>query len=110
MAWARWCHFTDQFVYFTERLEGALGLPVAVLIIGGVGSPLGAWTMMRRGCGVVYVHFHSSSYGEWRSSVGKIRKIIRQLSLYGGPTQFHAISIGESQYWQLETVSGHPSF
>jgi thiamine biosynthesis protein ThiI len=93
----------NRFVYFTERSEGALGLPVgtsgsvAVLISSGVGSPVAAWMMIRRGCGVVYVHFHSAPSSEWRSSVGKICKIVRQLSLYGGPTRFHAVLIGESQ-------------
>jgi thiamine biosynthesis protein ThiI len=94
---------SNRFVYFTERSEGALGLPVqasgsvAMLISGGVSSPVAAWMMMRRGCGIVYVHFHSGPYGEWRASVGKIRKIVRQLSLYGGRMRFHAVPIGESQ-------------
>jgi hypothetical protein len=41
MAWVQRCHFTDRFAYFRERSEGALGLRVAVLISGGVGSSPG---------------------------------------------------------------------
>jgi thiamine biosynthesis protein ThiI len=92
-----------EFVYYTEKSEGALGLPVktsgsvACLVSGGFDSPVAAWMMMRRGCRIVYVHFHSAPYGEWRSSVGKLRKIVEQLSLYGGRTRFYAVPIGESQ-------------
>jgi thiamine biosynthesis protein ThiI len=91
------------FVYTTEKTEGALGLPVrssgsvVSLISGGFDSPVAAWMMMRRGCSIVYVHFHSAPFGEWRSSVSKIRKIVQQLSLYGGPQKFYAIPIGELQ-------------
>ncbi|KAH0790270.1 tRNA 4-thiouridine(8) synthase ThiI [Histomonas meleagridis] len=93
----------DKFVFYTERLPGAKGLPihtsghVACLLSGGFDSPVASWLMMRRGCSVTYIHFHSSPYGEWRSSVSKIRKIVQQLSLYGGPTKFYSVAIGESQ-------------
>jgi thiamine biosynthesis protein ThiI len=93
----------DKFLYYTEKREGALGLPVrtsagvAVLIGGGFDSPVAAWMMMRRGCAITYVHFHSAPYGEWRSSVARIRKIVQQLALWGGPAEFYAVPIGESQ-------------
>jgi thiamine biosynthesis protein ThiI len=70
---------------------------VAGLISGGVSGPVASGMMMRGNCCVFYVHFYSAPCGEWRSSVGKIRKIVRQLSLYGGLTRFHAVLIGESQ-------------
>ena len=44
---------------------GAGGLPVgssgrvACLLSGGIDSPVAAWRMMRRGCRVLFVHFHS---------------------------------------------------
>ena len=93
----------DTFVFFSERFPGALGLPiyssgkVACLLSGGFDSPVAVWMMMRRGCGVTLVHFHSAPFGEWRSSVTKIRRIVRQLRLYGGPSKFYAIPIGELQ-------------
>lgn len=94
---------TDKFVFYTDRQEGAHGLPVGtsggvvLCLSGGFDSPVAAWMMMRRGCRVKYVHFHSAPFGEWRSSVGKIRKIVQQLSLYGGPIEFFSVAIGEFQ-------------
>ena len=94
---------TDKFVFYTEKLDGAHGLPVGTsggvmcCLSGGFDSPVAAWMMMRRGCRVKYVHFHSAPFGEWRSSVGKIRKLVTQLSLYGGPIEFYSVAIGEFQ-------------
>lgn len=93
----------DCFFFYSERLEGAGGLPVntsgktIVLLSGGFDSPVAAWSVMRRGCQVIYVHFHSSPFGEWRSSVGKVRKIVQQLATWGGPNTFYSVSIGEQQ-------------
>jgi thiamine biosynthesis protein ThiI len=93
----------DRFVYFTGRLQGACGLPVgssgrvACLLSGGFDSPVASWMMMKRGCSVQLVHFHSAPYGEWRSSVSKIRKIVSVLHQWGGPPKFYSIPIGEQQ-------------
>lgn len=93
----------DRFVYFTGRLPGPLGLPVgssgrvACLLSGGFDSPVAVWMMMKRGCAVQLVHFHSAPYGEWRSSVSKIRKIVTVLHQWGGPPKFYSIPIGEQQ-------------
>ena len=93
----------DAFYYYSERLEGAGGLPVntsgkvGVLLSGGFDSPVAAWSVMRRGCAPIYIHFHSAPYGEWRSSVTKIRKIVGQLATWGGPTTFYCVPIGELQ-------------
>ncbi len=48
-----------------ERINGFGGLPshtggkVAVLLSGGIDSPVAAWKMMRRGCSAFFIHFHS---------------------------------------------------
>ncbi|KAK8882680.1 hypothetical protein M9Y10_045322 [Tritrichomonas musculus] len=94
---------SDKFIYFYDRHLGALGLPVrssgniVSLLSGGFDSPVASWMMMRRGCNIVYVHFHSAPFGEWKSSITKIRRIVRQLHLYGGPKRFYAVAIGELQ-------------
>lgn len=52
------------FIY-TEKIPGAGGLPAGIsgrlvsLISSGFDSPLAAWRMMKRGCEIVFVHFHS---------------------------------------------------
>ncbi|MFH1559977.1 MAG: tRNA uracil 4-sulfurtransferase ThiI [Chloroflexota bacterium] len=54
----------EALVYFQET-SGPGGLPVGVsgtvaaLLSGGIDSPVAAWRMMKRGCQVILVHFHS---------------------------------------------------
>ncbi len=55
----------DHAFYFFGKEPGAGGLPtgtggrVACLLSGGIDSPVAAYRMMRRGCTVLLVHFHS---------------------------------------------------
>jgi thiamine biosynthesis protein ThiI len=56
---------SNEAFYFFGKERGAGGLPagcsgrVACLLSGGIDSPVAAWRMMRRGCRVLFVHFHS---------------------------------------------------
>ena len=49
----------------TEEVRGPGGMPVgvgghvAMLLSGGIDSPVAAYQMMRRGCKVTFIHFHS---------------------------------------------------
>ena len=54
---------TDAFFSF-GKWPGPGGLPVApgrvvALLSGGIDSPVAAWRLIRRGCRVRFVHFHS---------------------------------------------------
>ena len=55
----------DGAFYFFGKDQGAGGLPtgtsgrVACLLSGGIDSPVAAYRMMRRGCTVLFIHFHS---------------------------------------------------
>ena len=55
----------DHAFYFFGKEPGAGGLPtgtsgrVACLLSGGIDSPVAAYRMMRRGCSVLLIHFHS---------------------------------------------------
>jgi tRNA uracil 4-sulfurtransferase len=57
----------ETFVY-VDPVPGPGGLPVgasgtvAALLSGGIDSPVAAWRMMKRGCRVLFVHFHSVPY------------------------------------------------
>src|SRR5262249_48883612 len=56
---------SDHAFYYFGKEPGAGGLPtgtggrVACLISGGIDSPVAAYRMMRRGCSVLLIHFHS---------------------------------------------------
>ena len=55
----------DHAFYYFGKEPGAGGLPtgtsgrVACLLSGGIDSPVAAYRMMRRGCSVLLIHFHS---------------------------------------------------
>ena len=56
----------DQALVFAESIPGPGGLPlstqgrVVALISGGIDSPVAAWMLMKRGCGVAPLHFTQS--------------------------------------------------
>lgn len=55
----------NRILVYSEELPGHGGLPVGVsgkalaMLSGGIDSPVAAWHMMKRGCQVTFVHFHS---------------------------------------------------
>ena len=52
---------------------------VAALLSGGIDSPVAAWRMMKRGCRVVFVHFHSVPYLP-PTSQAKARALVERLT------------------------------
>src|SRR3989338_5439072 len=88
--------------YYCERFPGAGGLPVgmsgkvACLLSGGIDSPVAAWRMMKRGCSVFFVHFHSYPYLSKMSQekVGDIAEILNQ---YQRSSKLFLIPFGDIQ-------------
>ena len=78
---------TDEAFYFFGKDRGAGGLPagasgrVVGLLSGGIDSPVAAWRMIRRGCRVDFVHFHSYPVLS-RASQEKARELVRLLTQY----------------------------
>ena len=76
----------EALVYF-EEARGPGGLPVGVggrvmaLLSGGIDSPVAAWRMMKRGCEVTFVHFHSFPLVDGTSRE-KAREIVGLLNRY----------------------------
>jgi thiamine biosynthesis protein ThiI len=87
---------------FVERDRGPGGLPVgtagkvAVLLSGGIDSPVAAYRMMKRGCEVVFVHFTSFPFTD-ASSWDKSRVLIRTLTGYQYRSKLYAVPLGEVQ-------------
>lgn len=81
--WVEWLH--DRVLFFFERTPGPGGLPIGVsgkvvgLISGGIDSPVAIYRMMKRGCSVIFVHFHSFPFTN-RASERKVMELARELS------------------------------
>ena len=54
---------------------------MACLLSGGIDSPVAAWRLMRRGCRVLFVHFHSYPILS-RASQEKARELVRLLTRF----------------------------
>ncbi len=73
-------------LYFDETFAHG-GLPVGasgrviVMLSGGIDSPVAAWHMMKRGCPVSYLHFHSYPLSD-RSSIEKAEELVQHLARY----------------------------
>jgi len=100
----------DAFYYFGKE-RGAGGMPVGVsgrvacLLSGGIDSPVAAWRLMRRGCRVLLVHFHSYPILS-RASQEKVRELARLLAGLQFHSRLFLVPFGEIQ--QQVTLSVAP--
>ena len=89
------------FVFF-ERIAGAGGLPsgisgnVLALLSGGFDSPVACYQMMRRGCQVNYITFHSSPYTP-PATLTKVADIARRLNSMQNPGKLLAVNLLPAQ-------------
>jgi tRNA uracil 4-sulfurtransferase len=100
---------TNEAFYFFGKHRGAGGLPVgssgrvACLLSGGIDSPVAAWRMMRRGCRVLFVHFHSYPILS-RASQEKAREVARLLTRFQFESRLLLVPFGEIQQQVVLTV------
>ena len=98
----------ETFVY-ADRVPGPGGLPVgtagtvAALLSGGIDSPVASWRMMKRGCRVVFVHFHSVPYLP-ATSQAKARALVERLTEWQYRSQLFLVPLGEIQREVVLTV------
>jgi len=99
------------FFYFGKD-QGPGGLPtgtggrVACLLSGGIDSPVAAYRIMRRGCSVLFIHFHSYPILS-RASQEKVREIARLLTTYQLRSRLALVPFGDLQ--QKVVLSVHPA-
>ena len=97
--------------YHYGKLRGPGGLPVgtsgrvAVLLSGGIDSPVAAWRMMRRGCRATFVHFHSYPFLS-NTSQDKARDLAKLLTLYQMRSRLYLVPVGELQRQITLSVPG----
>jgi thiamine biosynthesis protein ThiI len=102
---------TNGAFYYFGKEHGAGGMPVGVsgrvdcLLSGGIDSPVAAWRLMRRGCRVLLVHFHSYPILS-RASQEKARELARLLAQFQLHSRLFLVPFGEIQ--QQVTLSVPP--
>jgi thiamine biosynthesis protein ThiI len=87
---------------YLEKSPGAGGLPVGTsgrllsLLSGGIDSPVAAYRMMKRGCQVDFVHFHSYPFVD-RTSQEKARQLATLLTRLQYAARLFLVPFGEIQ-------------
>jgi len=101
----------DEAFVAMDRRPGPGGLPVgasgtvAALLSGGIDSPVAAWRMMKRGCRVVFVHFHSVPYLP-PTSQAKARALVERLTEWQYASRLYQVPFGEIQREVVLSVPG----
>ena len=99
----------DETLYSFDKEKGAGGLPtgvsgrVACLLSGGIDSPVAAWRMMRRGCRVYFIHFHSYPVLS-RASQEKAVELARLLTTWQLHSRLFLVPFADIQQKALMTV------
>ena len=84
------------------QLHGAGGLPVgtagqaAILISGGIDSPVAAWTMAKRGLRLNAIHFASPPYTSQRAEQ-KVKTLLSKVAEYSGAINLAIVPFTEIQ-------------
>jgi thiamine biosynthesis protein ThiI len=92
----------NEAFYFFGKERGPGGLPtgtagrVACLLSGGIDSPVAAHRMMRRGCSVTFVHFHSYPILS-RASQDKARQLVTLLTQWQQRSRLYLVPFGDIQ-------------
>ncbi|MBI2199450.1 MAG: tRNA 4-thiouridine(8) synthase ThiI [Candidatus Rokubacteria bacterium] len=101
----------EQAFVYGDRRPGPGGLPVGVsgtvvaLLSGGIDSPVAAWRLMKRGCRVVFVHFHSVPYLP-DDSIRKARDLAERLTRWQYYSRLSLVPFGEIQRSVVLAVPG----
>lgn len=91
----------DTYIY-TQVLKCLGGMPVGTsgkvvaLLSGGIDSPVAAFLAMKRGCKVVFVHFHSFPLVS-RKSIEKAKEIVKVLNKYQLKSVLYLVPFHEIQ-------------
>ena len=102
---------TTEAFYFFGKERGPGGLPtgtagrVLCLLSGGIDSPVAAHRMMKRGCAVTFVHFHSYPILS-RASIEKARQLVTLLTEWQHRSRLYLVPFGDIQQQVLLTVPG----
>lgn len=93
----------DKYVYIRgNQIKGAGGMPVgsggrvALLVSGGIDSPVAGWMMAKRGLELIAIHFAAPPYTSQRAEE-KVRMLVQKVSQYSGRVKFFIVPFTEFQ-------------
>ena len=93
----------DRFAFIhADSIKGAGGMPVstsgrgAILISGGIDSPVAAYMMAKRGIELVAVHFASPPFTT-ELAEQKVMDLLRKVAAYSGPITTYVVHFTELQ-------------
>jgi len=89
---------------FTDKINGAAGLPVGVsgrgllLLSGGIDSPVAGWYAMKRGISIDCMHFSSPPYTS-DEALNKVLDLAKILTSFNGgrPLMFYSVNFTKAQ-------------
>ena len=93
---------TRGILLYFDEIPAHGGLPVgssgkvAVMLSGGIDSPVAAWHMMKRGCPASFVHFHSYPLVD-RSSIEKASELAQHLTRHQRHSELFLVPLAEIQ-------------
>ena len=102
---------SNEAFYFFGKERGPGGLPtgtagrVACLLSGGIDSPVAAHRMMKRGCSVTFIHFHSYPILS-RASQEKAKELAALLTTWQQRSRLYLVPFGEIQQQVVLGVPG----
>ncbi len=79
-----------------NQIKGAGGMPIgsagkaAILISGGIDSPVAAWMMAKRGLQLEAIHFASPPYTSERAEK-KVHDLLKKVAAYSGRIRLHVV-------------------
>ncbi len=93
----------DNYAYVRgNQLKGAGGMPVgtsgkaALLVSGGIDSPVAGWMMSKRGVSLTAIHFASPPYTSQRAEQ-KVVELLQKVSEYSGRITMYIVPFTEIQ-------------
>ena len=92
----------DRICFSFEKEPGPGGFPVGssgrvmALLSGGIDSPVAAWRLMKRGCTVVFAHFHAFPLQD-HTTIDKTRELARRLARWQFRSRLLLVPFGPVQ-------------
>lgn len=93
---------SKEAFYFFDKTRASGGLPtgtagrVVALLSGGIDSPVAAFKMMKRGCAVTFIHFHSYPILS-RASQEKAHQLVDLLTRYQQHARLYLVPFSNIQ-------------